>query len=158
MVGCRSAKAFFLPQRPYISLGSLRHIIAYPHTPSTYHREDIVHALQDAGLPQLVDHLDRDENWALSLSGGEQQRVALARALLAKPDWIFLDEATASLDPDAETHLYETLKARLPNATLVSIGHHASVASFHERTVVLQRKEGSPGLLIPGAAAVVAGQ
>jgi putative ATP-binding cassette transporter len=152
------AKAFFLPQRPYISLGSLRHIIAYPHAPSIYHREDMVRALQDAGLPQLVDHLDRDENWALSLSGGEQQRVALARALLAKPDWIFLDEATASLDPDAEKHLYETLRSRLPNATLVSIGHHASVASFHERTLVLHRKEGAAGVLMTGATAVAAGQ
>ena len=59
--------------------------------------------LRDAGLPQLCGRLDRDENWPMRLSGGEQQRVALARALLAKPDWIFLDEATASLDPEAES-------------------------------------------------------
>jgi putative ATP-binding cassette transporter len=94
--------------------------------------------------------LDRDENWPMRLSGGEQQRVAIARALLARPDWIFLDEATASLDPEAETALYRVLRERLPNATLVSIAHRASVAAFHERRLVLRREEGKPGELVPG--------
>ena len=89
--------------------------------------------------------LDEDENWAQQLSGGEQQRLALARALLAKPDWLFLDEATASLDPEAEAELYRTLKARLPNTTLVSIAHRPSVAAFHDRRLVLRRAEGRPG-------------
>jgi vitamin B12/bleomycin/antimicrobial peptide transport system ATP-binding/permease protein len=84
------------------------------------------------------------------LSGGEQQRVALARALLAKPDWLFLDEATASLDPEAEAELYRTLKTRLPNTTLVSIAHRPSVAAFHERRLVFRREEGKPGELVPG--------
>ena len=90
-----------------------------------------------------------DENWAQRLSGGEQQRVALARALLAKPDWLFLDEATASLDPEAEAELYRTLKERLPNTTIVSIAHRPSVAAFHERHLELQREEGKPGELVP---------
>ena len=144
------ANAFFLPQRPYIPLGSLRRVIAYPHQPDRYERADIARALADAGLPELVDRLDQDENWTQRLSGGEQQRVALARALLAKPDWVFLDEATASLDPASENHLYETLKARLPNATLVSIAHRPSVAAFHERRVELQRDAQGPGLLVAG--------
>ena len=127
-------RCLFLPQRPYIPLGTLRHVITYPHPHDTYSREDVERALVDAGLGQFVPRLDEDENWAQRLSGGEQQRVALARALLAKPDWLFLDEATASLDPEAEADLYRTLKARLPNTTMVSIAHRPSVAAFHDGT------------------------
>jgi vitamin B12/bleomycin/antimicrobial peptide transport system ATP-binding/permease protein len=143
-------RCLFLPQRPYIPLGSLRHVISYPHPHDLHSREEIGRALQDAGLPQLIARLDDDENWPQQLSGGEQQRVALARALLAKPDWLFLDEATASLDPEAEAELYRTLKTRLPNTTLVSIAHRPSVAAFHERRLVFRREEGKPGELLPG--------
>ena len=142
--------SFFLPQRPYIPLGTLRHVVTYPHAHDTYDRAHIAEALKDAGLPELVDRLDRDENWPTRLSGGEQQRIALARALLTEPEWIFLDEATASLDPEAEAHLYETLKRRLPKATLVSIAHRPSVAAFHDERLVLQRDEGKSGHLVSG--------
>jgi putative ATP-binding cassette transporter len=150
-------RCLFLPQRPYIPLGSLRHVISYPHPPATYSREELEGALADAGLPQLAARLDDDENWAQQLSGGEQQRVALARALLAKPDWLFLDEATASLDPEAEAELYRTLKSRLPGTTLVSIAHRPSVAAFHDRRLTLRREEGKPGDLMPGELAPAAG-
>jgi putative ATP-binding cassette transporter len=142
-------RSLFLPQRPYIPLGTLRHVVSYPNTPDTYKREDIVQALNDVGLASFVPRLDQDELWAQQLSGGEQQRVALARALLAKPDWLFLDEATASLDAEAENELYRMLKQRLPQTTLVSIAHRASVAAFHERRLVFQREEGKPGALVP---------
>jgi vitamin B12/bleomycin/antimicrobial peptide transport system ATP-binding/permease protein len=142
-------RCLFLPQRPYIPLGTLRHIIAYPHPPEQFSHEEFSRALEDAGLPQLEARLDRDENWAQQLSGGEQQRVALARALLARPDWLFLDEATASLDPEAEAELYRTLKVRLPNTTLVSIAHRPSVAALHDQHLVLRREEGKPGELVP---------
>ena len=112
------AKSFFLPQRPYIPLGTLRHVITYPNAVDAFTDQEIAQALTDAGLPQLCERVTQDDNWPQRLSGGEQQRVALARALLAKPDWIFLDEATASLDPDAEEDLYRILKTRLPNTTL----------------------------------------
>ena len=151
-------RCLFLPQRPYIPLGSLRHVITYPHPPDTYSHADIVQALEDAGLPQFVARLDQDENWAQQLSGGEQQRVALARALLAKPDWLFLDEATASLDPEAEADLYRTLKARLPHTTLVSIAHRPSVAAFHDRRLVFRREEGKSGALVPGDVAPAAAE
>lgn len=141
------ANSLFLPQRPYIPLGSLRHVVTYPHPHDTWSREAIAQALVDAGLAHLADHLDHDQAWAQTLSGGEQQRIALARVLLAKPDWVFLDEATASLDPEAEAHLYATLKARLPQATLVSIAHRPSVAALHDRKLVLSREEGHPGRL-----------
>ncbi|HEY1414060.1 MAG TPA: ATP-binding cassette domain-containing protein, partial [Rhodopila sp.] len=92
------------------------------------------------------------------LSGGEQQRIALARALLAKPDWIFLDEATASLDPDAEDDVYRVLKERLPNATLVSIAHRTSIVSFHEERMVFKRDEGRSGSLTVADAAPAIGE
>ncbi len=142
-------RSLFLPQQPYMPLGTLRHVVSYPNTPDTYTREDIVQALNDVGLASFVPRLDQDELWAQQLSGGEQQRVALARALLAKPDWLFLDEATASLDTEAENELYRMLKQRLPQTTLVSIAHRASVAAFHERRLVFQREEGKPGALVP---------
>ena len=145
-------RSFFLPQRPYIPLGTLRHVITYPNAVDAYSQADIDQALNDAGLPQLVCRLDNDDNWPQRLSGGEQQRIALARTLLAKPDWIFLDEATASLDPEAESELYSVLKARLPETTLVSIAHRPSVASFHDQRMVFTRTEGSAGTLVASPA------
>jgi putative ATP-binding cassette transporter len=144
---------FFLPQRAYIPLGTLRYVIAYPHNPEVYDHAAMAQALRDVGLPHLVDRLDRDDNWPQSLSGGEQQRVAVARALLAKPSWIFMDEATASLDPDAEVGVYHTLKAHLPDATLVSIAHRPSVAGFHEGRLVFDRHGTAPGTLTEGTPA-----
>ena len=141
-------RAFFLPQQPYIPLGSLRHVVTYPNPAGNFPDEDIALALADAGLPALADQLDSDENWAARLSGGEKQRVALARALLMRPDWIFLDEATASLDPEAEADLYQVLKARLPHATLVSIAHRPTVAVLHDSRLDLQRQEGRAGVLV----------
>lgn len=138
---------FFLPQRPYIPLGTLRYVITYPHAPDQYDRTALIQALRDVELSHLIDRLDRDDNWPQSLSGGEQQRVAVARALLAKPSWIFLDEATASLDLESEMEVYQTLKSRLPDTTLVSIAHRPSVAAFHEGRVMFQRKGSATGTL-----------
>ena len=141
-------RSFFLPQRPYIPLGTLRHVISYPNAVDSFSPAEMAQVLRDVGLPELSEHLDRDENWPMRLSVGEQQRLGFARALLAKPDWIFLDEATASVDPEAEMELYQMLKTRLPAATLVSIAHRPSVASFHERRLNMQREIGKAGTLI----------
>lgn len=148
----RSGTFLFLPQRPYIPLGTLRHVVTYPAAPEDMAPADVARALQDAGLPGLVAHLDEDANWPQRLSGGEQQRVAIARALLARPDWLFLDEATASLDPEAEAELYRVLKARLPETTIVSIAHRPAVAAFHDRKLVLERSGDRPGSLEARAA------
>jgi putative ATP-binding cassette transporter len=134
-----AASVLFLPQRPYIPLGTLRQVISYPAAPDAYDQAAYRQALEDAGLPGLEAHLDEDENWAQRLSGGEQQRVALSRALLAKPDWLFMDEATASLDPESEEDLYKILKKRLPATTIVSIAHRPTVAAFHDERLAFQR-------------------
>ena len=114
---------------------------------------ELAQLLRDVGLPHLVDRIDRDDNWPQSLSAGELQRIAVARALLAKPSWIFLDEATANLDPESESEIYAVLRAHLPDATLVAIAHGPSVADFHEGRILFERSGTSPGKLTMEAAA-----
>jgi len=125
-----AGKCLFLPQRPYIPLGTLRHAITYPASGADFDDAAVVSALEAAGLGKLGGRLDEVADWPLRLSGGEQQRLAFARALLLQPDWLFLDEATASLDREAEEGLYRILEQRLPNTTVVSIAHHEGVAAF----------------------------
>jgi putative ATP-binding cassette transporter len=146
----------FLPQRPYIPLGTLRHAVCYPGAVSQFDDTAVREALRGAGLGNLEPRLDEEDLWAQRLSGGEQQRIALARALLAKPDWLFLDEATASLDPAAETQLYRILQERLPGTTIVSIAHRPSVAALHQRHLVFAREQGQVGRLVAFDAAAAA--
>jgi len=129
----------FLPQRPYFPLGTLRHAVAYPSAEARFTDAAVVAALEEAGLGHLAARLDEEDNWSQRLSGGEQQRLAMARALLAKPDWLFLDEATASLDPESEAALYTSLRRCLPDTTVVSIAHRPALADFHDRHLVVRR-------------------
>jgi putative ATP-binding cassette transporter len=129
----RGAKLLFLPQKPYLPIGALKRAVTYPADTPSFHDRDIAEALHAVGLSHLAGDLERSENWSQVLSGGEQQRLAFARALLNKPDWLFLDEATASLPDEAQEALYRLLKERLPRTTLVSIGHRASLRSHHAR-------------------------
>jgi putative ATP-binding cassette transporter len=130
-------EALFLPQRPYMPLGSLRRAVSYPHDPADHTDAEISGALEKAGLGALVPRLDEEAAWERSLSGGEQQRLAVARALLVKPKWLFLDEATASLDTEAERQLYTLLREELPGTAILSIAHRPAVAAFHDRVLRL---------------------
>ncbi len=127
------AKVMLLPQRPYFPLATLADAIAYPSTRGTFDNTRIADALAAVGLPQLVSRLDEHAHWNRMLSQGEQQRLAVARALLQAPDYLFLDEATAALDDRAEAALYRLLQERLSGATIVSIGHRATLNAFHRR-------------------------
>jgi putative ATP-binding cassette transporter len=127
----------FLPQRPYLPIGSLRATVSYPAAADAFEDSRIAQALRDARLPQLADRLDEEAAWDRRLSPGEQQRLAFARALLVRPRWLFLDEATAALDEATGTALYALLLERLPDAAVVSIAHDASVAGFHRSRVHL---------------------
>jgi putative ATP-binding cassette transporter len=135
------ARALFLPQRPYLPLGTLRRAVCYPADAAAVPDEAVRAALRDAGLGHLEPRLDEQDSWDRRLSGGEQQRVALARALLLKPDWLFLDEATASLDPEGEAAFYTLLRERLPETTLVSIAHRPAVAKYHDRALRLRDRK-----------------
>jgi putative ATP-binding cassette transporter len=128
-----NARLLFLPQRPYIPIASLRDAVGFPDPVGAFSDDEKREVLRETGLGDFADRLDEVQNWALSMSGGEQQRLALARALLQKPDWLFLDEATASLDEEAERELYQLLHRRLPGATIVSIAHRPQLASYHQR-------------------------
>jgi putative ATP-binding cassette transporter len=127
------ARLLFLPQRTYLPIGSLKYATAYPAEAAAIPDVAVREALIAVGLPRLADDLDREENWAQVLSGGEQQRVAIARALINRPDWLFMDEPTAALPDDTQALLYELLQRRLPGTTFVSIGHRAELARFHAR-------------------------
>ena len=142
------ARVLFLPQKPYIPIGTLRDAVKYPDEHSAATDAEIVTALEAAQLGALTGRLDETAHWTNMLSGGEQQRLAIARAMIFKPDWLFMDEATASLDVPNEAAIYRELKARLPNMTLISIGHSPALRQWHERTIELQRKSGEVGKLV----------
>lgn len=141
-------KTLFLPQRPYIPLGTLRHAVAYPAPIGDYSDAEVHAALEEAGLAHMIPHLDEEENWSMRLSGGEQQRLALARVLLAKPDWLFLDEAMASLDTESEARLYDAIRRKLPYTTVVSIEHRPAEGGFHARHIVLEREPTGVGRIV----------
>ena len=129
----KGARLLFLPQKPYLPIGTLKFAVCYPDDVAQHPDEEVRDTLDLVGLKHLSPELQRSENWAQVLSGGEQQRLAFARALLNKPDWLFLDEATASLPEEAQDALYRLLKERLASTTLVSIGHRASLAQHHAK-------------------------
>ncbi len=137
----------FLPQRPYLPLGSLRHVVTYPAAADSASDDAIAEALRKAGLGALAERLGEEHDWSLLLSGGEQQRLAIARALLIRPDWLFLDEATSNLDPEAEAELYQLLKRELPGTTVLSIAHNPGVAVFHDRKITLTASPDQAGAL-----------
>jgi vitamin B12/bleomycin/antimicrobial peptide transport system ATP-binding/permease protein len=137
------AHLLFLPQRPYLPIGSLRDVVSYPA--GHFEDEQIRCVLTATGLSAFTDRLDEADNWALQLSGGEQQRLAIARAILQQPEWLFLDEATAALDDTSEAQMYALLRMRLPNTAIVSIAHRAGVAPFHERHIALSAPQPANG-------------
>jgi vitamin B12/bleomycin/antimicrobial peptide transport system ATP-binding/permease protein len=132
------ADILLLPQRPYIPIGTLRAAVTYPAKPDRYDGAAMLGALRAAKLDDVIGELDSDDNWQQRLSGGEQQRLAIARAILAKPDWLFLDEATSAMDEMMEAEIYEILARKLPGTTIVSIGYRASLAQFHERRIEMR--------------------
>ena len=131
----KDARLMLLPQKPYIPNDTLRAAVTYPSAVGTFEDKAIIEAFAGAGLSGLSDKLDVQDNWSLRLSGGEQQRLAIARALLVKPDWLFLDEATAAMDEAMEAKIYRLLADHLPATTIVSIGHRSTLAQFHKRRV-----------------------
>jgi putative ATP-binding cassette transporter len=122
-----------VPPKPYIPIGTLRAAVTYPAVAGTYRDEEIRSALVDADLANLVGEIDHQEVWSQRLSSGEQQRLAVARALLIRPDWLLLDESTSAVEEKLEAELYAMLVRRLPNTTIVSIGHRSTLIPLHQR-------------------------
>ena len=136
------ATLMMLPQRPYFPIGPLKAAIVYPANADAFTPALVEQALTAVGLPQLASKLEEEAHWNRMLSLGEQQRLGLARALLHEPQYLFLDEATASLDEPSEAALYRLLAEKLTSTTVVSIGHRSTLEAFHERHVVLDREGG----------------
>jgi len=130
-------RSLFLPQRPYLPLGTLADALVYPRAAAELPRESLAEALRAVGLPDLVDLLEEEANWAQRLSIGEQQRLAFARVLLARPEIVFLDEATSALDEAAEVYLYRLLREAPWRPTIVSVGRHSTLRRFHDAVVDL---------------------
>ncbi|MEG4327810.1 ABC transporter ATP-binding protein/permease, partial [Microcoleus sp. herbarium5] len=128
----------FLPQRPYMILGSLRSQLLYPNSSSEVDEEKLRCVLASVNLADLPDRLggfDADLDWGEILSLGEQQRLAFARLLLTEPRYAILDEATSALDLKNEQHLYEQLQAT--KTTFVSVGHRMSLLQYHQQVLEL---------------------
>jgi len=135
-----NAALMMLPQKPYFPIAPLHAAVAYPSEASAFSAERMREVLSEVGLPKLAARLDEEEHWNRVLSLGEQQRLGIARALLQSPQFLFLDEATASLDEPSEAALYRLLQEKLPGTTIVSIGHRSTLEAFHPRKVALVRE------------------
>jgi vitamin B12/bleomycin/antimicrobial peptide transport system ATP-binding/permease protein len=142
-----SASVLFLPQKPYLTIGTLREQLCYPAATESFSDADLRAALVACKLEHLTGRLGEERHWAQLLSGGEQQRIAIARALLHKPDWLFMDEATSALDETTEASLYRLIQDRLPQTTVVSIGHRANLRQFHQRRLEIRKDDASAGLI-----------
>ncbi len=127
------ADLLILPQNAYMPLGTLRAALAYPREPEVISDAEVADVLEAVGLARLASEIDDPANWGNRLSGGEQQRIAIARALLTKPDWLLLDEATSALDEAGQEEIYRLIETRLPDTTVVSIGHRSSLIPLHQR-------------------------
>jgi len=141
------AKLLVSPQRPYLPMGTLRRAVSYPDAAESRSVEEIAKVLEKVELDYLVGRLDEDKPWDQILSGGEKQRLAFARILLYRPNIIVLDEATAALDSRSQDRVMELLSQELRDATIVSIGHHAKLADFHHRKIILLRSRGGARLI-----------
>ncbi len=136
----KNAKVMMLPQRPYFPIAPLAAAIAYPAEPGSFDNAKVAALIESVGLPGLASRVEEEAHWNRMLSLGEQQRLGIARAILHAPDYLFLDEATASLDEPAEAELYKLLADRLGAATIVSIGHRSTLAAFHRRRLAFNRE------------------
>ncbi|MEA1030147.1 ABC transporter ATP-binding protein/permease [Pseudomonas sp. N-137] len=133
-----AARYLFLPQKPYLPIGTLREVLSYPQPGDTYPPERYAQVLETCRLPHLVARLDEANHWQRMLSPGEQQRLAFARALLYAPQWLYMDEATSAMDEEDEATLYQALIDQLPGLSIVSVGHRSSLKRFHPRHVRIE--------------------
>ncbi|WEJ06540.1 ABC transporter ATP-binding protein/permease [Pseudomonas sp. FJ2-5-13] len=130
-----ATRYLFLPQKPYLPIGTLKAVLSYPQDDSVYAPERYAQVLETCRLPHLVNRLDEANHWQRMLSPGEQQRLAFARALLFAPQWLYMDEATSAMDEEDEATLYQALIDELPGLSIVSVGHRSSLKRFHGRHV-----------------------
>ena len=154
----RDARILFLPQKPYLPIGTLREVVSYPMSAIAVDDATLRETLEAVGLPELAGRLNESGHWALQLSPGEQQRIAFARALVQKPDWLFLDEATSAVDEATEAGLYRLVRERLAGTTVFSVGHRVTLRPFHARQLVVQPNGSGPPSIVEVTAAAESGR
>jgi vitamin B12/bleomycin/antimicrobial peptide transport system ATP-binding/permease protein len=130
-------QAMFCGQQPYLPLGTLRTGLAYPSPAETLSEGEAIEILRAVQLGHLADRLDVETDWSKTLSPGEQQRLAFGRILLSRPSLAFLDETTSALDEGMEHAIYELVRDRLPDCTIVSVGHRSSLENLHTDELML---------------------
>jgi putative ATP-binding cassette transporter len=138
----------FLPQRPYLPLGTLRAAVCYPAAPDAFSDVAVRESLVRCGLGDWAGELDREERWDQILSLGQQQRIAFARLMLHRPRWVFMDEATSALDDANQAAMLSLFDRELAGASLVSIGHRPGLEAFHTRVLHVQKQSGG-AVLVP---------
>ncbi len=131
------ATLFFMPQRPYMPIGTLRGVMAYPSATECFADEALTGALERVGLGHLAERMGLSDTWEQVLTAGEQQRLGFARLLLHRPKWVFLQEATDALDPEGERRLMQLLSDEFPTATIMTVGFHAELEPYHQRKLTL---------------------
>jgi putative ATP-binding cassette transporter len=144
----RDTRILFLPQKPYLPIGTLREVVSYPMPTGGVDDVTLREALEAVGLRDLAGRLNEAGHWALQLSPGEQQRIAFARALVQKPDWLFLDEATSAVDEATEARLYRLVRERLAGTTVFSVGHRATLRPFHSRQLLVRANGNGPSSIV----------
>ena len=133
----------FLPQHPYMPLGTLRSVLEYPMQDDAHDDATLTAALARCGLKRLARRLDDEERWDKQLSGGEQQRIAFARLLVQRPDIVVMDEATAALDTDSQDAMMDLFRDELADVTMISVGHRPELEEYHDRKLTLHRMAAS---------------
>ena len=128
----------FIPQKPYLPLGSLREALLYPGN-KPVSDEVLIALMEQCQIGYLQDKLDIVADWSHVLSVGEQQRLAFVRAHIQEPLWLFLDEATSALDEETEAIMYTLVGERLPATTIVSIGHRSTLNKYHQHILQLDK-------------------
>jgi vitamin B12/bleomycin/antimicrobial peptide transport system ATP-binding/permease protein len=131
----------FMPQRPYLPLGTLRHALLYPAADEGQPDEILEDALRRCGLSHLIPRLHEEDSWDGILSGGEKQRIAFARLLVNPPDIIIMDEATSALDEESQARMLEFLRADLAHATVLCVAHRPGLDEYFDREIQLVRLE-----------------
>jgi vitamin B12/bleomycin/antimicrobial peptide transport system ATP-binding/permease protein len=139
-----NASIAFMPQRPYLPLGTLRHALLYPNTDLDVPDDKLTDALKRCGLAHLIPRLGEEDNWDGILSGGEKQRIAFARLLINPPDIVIMDEATSALDEESQARMMEFLRSDLVGSTVLSVTHRPGLEEFFDREIGLTREGSAP--------------
>ncbi|ABR73404.1 ABC transporter ATP-binding protein [Actinobacillus succinogenes] len=143
-VYCPQHNALFLSQKPYLPQGRLIDALYYPEVaPADVDLDGAADTLRQVQLGHLADKLGQENDWMRMLSLGEQQRLSFARLLIHKPMVAFLDEATASMDEGLEDAMYRLLRERLPDTTIISVGHRSTLQPHHDKQLIIDPQDQS---------------